>query len=260
MNNIFAGVDVGSATAKVVILKDGRMLTSSIIPTGYDMSQAGERVLEEALKKSSLQREALSYIGVTGYGRHNIPFRNKVISEIMCHAKGAFNMLPRTKVVIDIGGQDSKIIWLDTKGNVVDFTMNDKCAAGTGKFLELIAATLDMKVEELGDLSLRSNNPCSMSSTCAIFAESEVVGLRARGVKREDIISGVHQALALRITSMGTRRGFQREVFFTGGVAKNQGMQHALEKRLGLNIVSNEDCQLMGAFGAALLASESNSN
>lgn len=256
MAKIFAGIDVGSTTSKAVLIQDGKMLAFSVIPTGYDMSRAAEKVLEEVLARIELQRSALSYIVATGYGRHSATFSNKIFSEITCHARGAFATMPAARVVIDIGGQDSKIIWLNEKGNVVDFVMNDKCAAGTGKFLEVISSSLEVKVEELGELSLKSHNPCSISSTCTVFAESEVVGLRSRGARKEDIIAGIHQALALRIISTGTRRGFQREVILSGGVAMNSGMRHALEERIGFNIRTVEYPQLMGALGAALLAAE----
>lgn len=259
-SKIFAGVDVGSTTSKAVILEDARIKAFSIITTGHDMSLAAREVLELVMAKviagNRLHQEDLHYTVVTGYGRRSAGFGDKVISEVTCHAKGAFTMLPATRVVIDIGGQDSKIIWLNEKGNIVDFVTNDKCAAGTGRFLEVISGSLDMKIEELGEFSLTSRSPCSVSSTCAVFAESEVVGLRSRGAEREDIIAGVHQALALRILSMGTRRGFPHEVVFSGGVAKNIGMRHALERRLGFKILLLEEPQIMGALGAALFAAE----
>ncbi len=255
-SKIFAGVDVGSTTSKAVLFQDGRMRAFSVIPTGYDMSLAARKVLEEVMAGNGLHREDFGYIVVTGYGRRAAGFGNKAISEITCHGKGAFTMLPATRVVIDIGGQDSKIIWLNEKGNIIDFVTNDKCAAGTGRFLELIAGTLDVKIEELGEFSLRTQNHCSVSSTCAIFAESEVVSLRSQGAKREDIIAGIHKALALRIVSMGTRRGFPREVVLSGGVAKNIGMRHALAQRIGFEILSLEEPQIIGALGAALIATE----
>jgi predicted CoA-substrate-specific enzyme activase len=259
-SKIFAGVDIGSTASKAVLIQDGKMKAFCIFPTGHNMSLAAREVLEwvmgKAMAGNGPHRRNLDYIVVTGYGRHIAGFGNKVISEITCHGKGAFTMLPAARTVIDIGGQDSKIIWLNERGNIVDFITNDKCAAGTGRFLEVISGSLDVKVEELGEFSLKSQSPYTVSSTCAVFAESEVVGLRSRGAKREDIIAGIHQALALRIVSMGTRRGFQREVVLSGGVAKNIGMRHALEQRIGFNVLSLEEPQLTGALGAALFAAE----
>jgi len=254
---IFAGVDIGSTTAKAVIVRDGRMLAFSIIPTGPDMALAARDVLERVLAANGLRQEELGSIVVTGYGRHTAGFGNKAVSEITCHGKGAFSQLPDARTVIDIGGQDSKIIWLDHKGNIIDFVTNDKCAAGTGRFLELISVSMGMKVEELGDLSMKSTSPSSVSSTCAVFAESEVVSLRSRGAKKEDIIAGVHQALMLRIVGMGTRRGFPKEVVLSGGVAKNTGIRHAFEQKLGHQMPSFENPQIIGALGAAFIAASS---
>jgi len=254
--DVFAGIDVGSTTAKVSLVQGGTCVASALIPTGHDMAQASEMVLGQALEKGKFKKEDLTYTVATGYGRHGVSFADEALSEIACHGKGAFKTIPETRVVVDIGGQDSKLIWLSDTGSVIDFAMNDKCAAGTGRFLDLVSETLGVKLEELGVISLDSHDPCIITSTCAIFAESEVVGLRSRGTGREDIIAGIHQSLALRITSMGSRRGFKKEVVFSGGVAKNIGMQRALEQRIGFSILLPDEPQLLGSLGAALIASE----
>ena len=255
---ISAGVDIGSTTSKATIIKEGKVIGSSLIPSGHDMAQSAETVFEQALKQRRLEKEDINYIIATGYGRHGVLFADETVSEIACHAKGAYTSESGISVIIDVGGQDSKLIWINETGSVMDFAMNDKCAAGTGRFLDLVSGTLGLGLKEMGKISLKSHNPCTISSTCAIFAETEVVALRSRGTSREDIVAGIHQSLALRIMSMGSRRGFKKEVAFSGGVAKNVGMCRAIEEKIGFKLVLPEEPQLMGALGAALLASERN--
>jgi len=252
---IVAGVDIGAATAKAVILNGGKELLSfSIMPTGHNVARAGESILNEALEKAGLSFNALKYIISTGYGRKAVEFADKPVTEIICHAAGAYQMMPHARTIIDIGGQDSKAIGLDDNGNVINFVMNDKCAAGTGRFLEVMAGVLGLKVSDLGAVSLTSEDPCEISSTCTIFAESEVVSLRAEGRSREDLICGIHRAMSHRVAIMAKPVGLKQEVVFTGGVAKNTGMKSALEKEMGLKISVPEEPQIMGALGAAILA------
>ena len=251
---IVAGVDVGAATAKAVILNDNNVLASSVIPTGFSAAGAGEAVTKEALEKAGLAMGDLAYIVSTGYGRRAITFANKVLTEIICHAAGVSWLMTEARTIIDIGGQDSKVIGLDDNGNVTNFVMNDKCAAGTGRFLEVMAGVLGVKISEMGPVSLLGQDPCQISSTCTVFAESEMVSLRAEGRNREDIIAGIHKALARRVAIMGAPVGFKKEVVFTGGVAKNVGIKKALEDELGLEILIPEEPQIVGALGAALLA------
>lgn len=254
---IVAGVDVGAATAKTVILGDGKVLGYSIIPTGHNVKVAAEKATLNAIEKAglSLPIEALDYVISTGYGRNAVTFARKSVTEIICHAKGAHYMVPETRSIIDIGGQDSKAIAVDEQGNVTDFVMNDKCAAGTGRFLEVMADVLEVgSVANMGPLSLLGQNPCSISSTCTIFAESEVVSLRAEGRSREDLIAGIHKAVASRVALMAKRLNIRPQVMFTGGVAKNVGAKKALEEELGLDILVPEEPQIMGALGAALFA------
>lgn len=253
---IFAGIDIGAATSKMVLLEDKLVRSQIIIQTGESVKTAVDSVLHKTLALANLHPEQLDYAVATGYGRHAVGFANQVSSEIICHARGAYAIHPAGSDVIDIGGQDSKVIEISDDGNVVDFIMNDKCAAGTGRFLELIATTLNTKIDDLGGLSLLSRNPCAITSTCAVFAESEVISLRADGREREDIIAGIHRSVAYRIKLMMQSISLKKAVIFTGGVAKNQGVIKALEQELGVEIIVPENPQIMGALGAALLAEQ----
>jgi predicted CoA-substrate-specific enzyme activase len=258
-DKIVAGVDVGAATAKTVILSDSRMLGYAIIPTGYDVRLAARQVTVEALKRSGANKsiDELDCVISTGYGRHAVDFASKAVTEIICHARGAHFMIPETRTIIDIGGQDSKAIELDDQGNIREFVMNDKCAAGTGRFLDVMAQVLQVgSIDNMGPLSLESREPCSISSTCTIFAESEVVSLRATGRSREDLIAGVHKAIASRVAIMASRLNIRPEIIFTGGVAKNVGVKRALEDEFGMAISVPQEPQIVGALGAALLASK----
>lgn len=255
----FAGVDIGSVTAKTVVLKDKVIVGRSTIPTTVSSEKSGLIALGKALESAGLSRPDLKYVIATGYGRIAAPYANKTITEITCHAKGANFLNPRTRTIIDMGGQDCKAMRVNEEGHVIDFALNDKCAAGTGRFLEVVSRVFELMLSELGPLALKSpdNERVPISSTCTVFAESEIVSLMARGEKPENIISGVHYAIAHRIAGMFTRTGVEDEVFFSGGVAKNTGMRKALEEILERKIVvSDEDPQLVGALGAALLARE----
>ncbi|APM38936.1 acyl-CoA dehydratase activase [Clostridium kluyveri] len=257
MSNVtaFAGVDVGSLGTKTVILVDGEIAGFSILRTGPNTEENGLKGLNAALENAGLQREDLKYIIATGYGRISAPYANKTVTEITCHAKGANYVHPQTRTIIDMGGQDCKAIRLDEYGNVTDFAMNDKCAAGTGRFLEVMANVLKVTLDELGPLSLKATEILPISSTCTVFAESETVSLLARGEKAENIIVGIHHAIANRISGMFSRVGIETDLFFSGGVAKNIGMRKALEDVLKINIAAPEkDPQLVGAIGAAVLA------
>jgi (R)-2-hydroxyacyl-CoA dehydratese activating ATPase len=251
---IVAGMDIGSMTTETVILGDGEILASIIMPTGANSRKAAERCLSAALEKAGLKQEEISAIVTTGYGRASFPQATKLITEITCHARGAYFVHPKTRTVIDIGGQDSKVIRLDAQGRNVDFQMNDKCAAGTGRFLEVMAHALEVKVEELGRLSLGAPRTIKISSMCTVFAESEVVSLIADDQPKEVIIRGLHDSIADRVLGMVNRVGIEEEVTLTGGVAKNEGVVHALEERLGIRMFIPPEPQIIGALGAALLA------
>lgn len=251
----FAGIDVGSLGTKAVVLVDGKIVGSSILRTGINSEESGLRGLESALKSAGLQKEDLKYIVATGYGRISAPYANKTITEITCHAKGAHYLHPQTRTIIDMGGQDCKAIRLDEYGNVTDFAMNDKCAAGTGRFLEVMASVFKVSLDELGPLSLKATEVLPVSSTCTVFAESETISLLARGEKSENILAGIHYAIANRIAGLFSRVGIESQVFFSGGVAKNLGMKKAIEEVLKVEIVETSfHPQLTGALGAAVFA------
>jgi predicted CoA-substrate-specific enzyme activase len=250
------GLDIGAATTKAVILEEGKILSYFVAPTGHSVNLATDKVMEDVTKKIGIERSDVKCLVTTGYGRHAIPFADRAVSEIICHAKGANFLLSSARTVIDIGGQDSKIIALDGEGNVTNFAMNDKCAAGTGRFIEVMANVLEVPLEEMGKLSVTSEKPSMISSTCTVFAESEVVSLRARGEARENLIAGIHKGIASRTITMGRSIGFAQEVAFTGGVAKNEGVKQYLEAAIGTQIIVPEEPQIIGALGAALLARE----
>ena len=254
---LVAGVDVGAATAKAVILRDGEISGYSIRPTGYDVKVATNKVLQEALEKAGLlpATSNLDYVVSTGYARGSIGFADKTVTEIICHAMGAHFVIPSTRFIIDMGGQDSKAIEVDPEGNVTNFAMNDKCAAGTGRYLEVMAQVLEVgSVAEMGPLALQSEEPCRISSTCTVFAETEVVVLRAEGKDRKDLIAGVHKAAASRVAAMASGLTVKPDAVFTGGVAKNIGIKKFLETEFRIEFLVPDEPQIIGALGAALFA------
>ena len=250
----FAGIDIGSTMTKIVIMDDE--ISSQVIgPTGAEHRHLANKVMEEALSKAGIAFDELTYVVATGYGRINVPFADKQITEITCHAKGVSSIFPSARTVIDIGGQDAKGIKI-AGGKVVNFVMNDKCAAGTGRFLEVIAEALGLKLEEMGELSLQSKEKVMISSTCTIFAEQEVVSKIADGVPIEDILAGLHEAIASRVFHMAEKMKIEKDVAMTGGVAMNVGMVKALEDQLGFPVLIAREPLLTGAIGAAILGKE----
>lgn len=251
---ITAGIDIGSLTADAVILKDGEILGYSIIPTGANSESAGRTVFMTALELAGVREEDVEAIAATGYGRSSVPFASRTITEITCHAVGARTLCPEAASVIDIGGQDSKVIRLSSDGRVDDFVMNDKCAAGTGRFLEVMAGALETNLESMAELSQKSTQQIRISSTCTVFAESEVVSLVAKGMPKEDIIRGLHEAVAERIYGMVRRIRAREPYVMTGGVAKNLGVVRTIESRLGAKLFIPQEPQIVGALGAAIMA------
>jgi (R)-2-hydroxyacyl-CoA dehydratese activating ATPase len=251
---ITVGIDIGSITAKAAVLDNGRIIGTRVVFTGYNAEAAGSRVFEEIQSELGIQKPDIKRIISTGYGRNAVRFADAAITEITCHAAGAHFLNPRVRTIIDIGGQDSKAIAFDENGKVKDFAMNDKCAAGTGRFLEVMARALEVNLEEFGELSLRSQNPSRISSLCTVFAESEVISLITKGAQRENIIAGIHESIASRVITMAIRVGITSPVMMTGGVAKNKGVVDAFEKKLGLKIEVSSYAQENGAIGAAVLA------
>jgi predicted CoA-substrate-specific enzyme activase len=251
------GVDVGALSTDTVILDGERnIVTYNVLFTGASSKRAALRSFEEALRTAGLRAEDISFIISTGYGREAVPFAHTQVTEISCHARGAHFFFPGTRTVIDVGGQDSKAIRINARGQVVDFAMNEKCAAGTGRFLEVMARALEIDLEEMGERALRAKNPVPISSMCTVFAESEVVSRIAEGHPIEDIIAGLHNAISERLISLLRRVGVEEEVTMSGGVAKNIGVVEALQKKLGLTFNIAFEPQIVGAVGAALIALE----
>jgi predicted CoA-substrate-specific enzyme activase len=252
-----AGVDVGSTQTKAVILGDGREIVARALGmTGANVTKAAERTFNEALAASGLSREQVGYIIGTGYGRYKVTFGDSQVTEISCHARGAHFMFPGTRTVIDIGGQDTKAIRVGTQGEVVDFAMNDKCAAGTGRFLSASAEVLDLPLEKIGALSLEGKDPVRLSTVCTVFVESDIMSYLAQNKKVPDILAGVHRAIAARTISLLQRIGMAAEYTMTGGVARNVGMVTCLEEKLKAPLNVSSDSHFMGAIGAALFALE----
>jgi predicted CoA-substrate-specific enzyme activase len=251
----FTGIDVGSTMTKVVILNGG-IITSIIGPTGPEHRRLANQVMDEALKKAAIPFQAITYIVSTGYGRINVPFADKQFTEITCHARGIASLFPNAKTIIDVGGQDIKGIKIDATGKAIDFVMNDKCAAGTGRFIEVIADTLGVPLDKVGDLSLQSKNPAMISNICTIWAQQEVAASLAEGVPIFDLLAGVHQSLADRIIRMVNRLKVEEAIIVTGGGGKNKGLLKALSEQLGHKILVPEEPLITGALGAALLGKE----
>ena len=254
---IAAGCDVGSLTAKAVILNDQGIVSQAVIQAGSKPEESARTVMELALSRAGLKLEDLGYVIGTGYGRRQIPFVNEVVSEIVCHGKAVHWQNPEVRMVIDVGGQDAKAIRIDANGAVLQYVYNDKCASGTGRFLEVMAEALEVTLGDLGGLALQSHDPISISNQCAVFAETEVVSLLNNGKAKTDIAGGLVRALAHRIAALAKSIGLETPITMSGGVAKNLGVFIAMEEVLGLEFKrADGDPQLNGALGAALLARE----
>jgi predicted CoA-substrate-specific enzyme activase len=252
----FAGVDIGSTMTKVVLTdKAGNLLSFIKGPTGAEHRQLANEVMRQALEEAGLRIGDISYIVATGYGRLNVPFADCQITELSCHARGVSSLFPRARTAIDIGGQDAKCMKIDN-GRLADFVMNDKCAAGTGRFLEVTASALGIRLEDMGDISLKAARKIPISNLCTIFAQQEVVALLSRGEKVENILAGLHDALASRVAALARRLGIEPDLVLTGGVAKNIGMVKAMKESLAYEIFVPEEPLLTGALGAAILAKE----
>jgi len=251
------GVDVGSTQTKAIILDENRQIVGrSLINTGAYVTQAADRAFREAAADAKINADQVSYVVGTGYGRYKVTFGNAQITEISCHARGANLLFPKTRTVIDMGGQDAKGIRVDENGAVRDFVMNDKCAAGTGRFLSNAAETVGVSLDEIGPISLKAKKQVRLSTVCAVFVESDIMSYLAEGKTVEDILGGVHSAIAARTIALVRRVGIEPEVAFTGGVSRNVGMVKALEEKLGFPVNVCEDSHYIGAIGAALFALE----
>lgn len=252
---------MGSNTIKAVALGDGRdVLAHNVEKTSHDIDAVTKSVVDAVMKAAGAALGDCAYIVATGYGRVTCTLANKDVSEITCHARGAHFRMPGTRTVIDIGGQDSKVITLSDNGRAIDFVMNDKCAAGTGRFLEVMAQALGVPLGDFTEISRQSKNPVSISNTCTVFAESEVIGLMARRQSREDIIAGLHLSIASRVYALANRLRVADDVAFTGGVALNGGVKDAIEKVSNRKLQVPPEPQIIGALGAAIIAYETVNN
>lgn len=257
MTALTAGVDIGSRSAKALVLSDGHIAADCMVDTGARPMEAGRKALAGALGKIGGTRVDVEVIVATGYGRVTMEGADRVVTELSCHARGVHFLDPSVGMLIDIGGQDSKAIHLGAGGSLLDFVMNDRCAAGTGRFLESAARVLETDIDTLGEISLDTSRTCQINSTCAVFAESEIIGLIAAGEPLSAISAGLCQAFAGRIANLARRIGIRPPVALVGGGAKNQGLRQALSTELGVDFLPLEiDPQLVGALGAAVIAAE----
>lgn len=255
---IVAGCDIGSLTAKAVLMESGKVLSSAVIQAKNKPSVSAEQVMQMALEGTNLQRDSIAYVVGTGYGRAQIPFVDSVESEISCHARGARHLIPSARMVIDIGGQDAKATRMDEDGKVARFIYNDKCASGTGRFLEIMAEALEIPLGEMGNISAGAKEQLTISNQCVIFAETEVISLVNDGKEIPDIINALHRAMANRVAALACSIGIEKDVVMTGGVAKNSGVFQALCDALNIQLkaLNGSDPQIIGALGAALYAQE----
>jgi (R)-2-hydroxyacyl-CoA dehydratese activating ATPase len=243
-----AGVDVGSTQTKAIVVdEDGGIAGRALIDTGANVVVAAERAYAQALADAHVEEQEVAYVVGTGYGRYRVTFGNAQVTEISCHGRGAVHLFPETRTVVDMGGQDTKAIRVGPSGDILDFCMNDKCAAGTGRFLGAVAAALDIPLPELGTLALASDRPVKISTTCTVFAESEVLSWLGRGKKVEDILLGIHRSMVSRSVGLMRRVGIEREVTFTGGVTKNVGIVRELNAALGFEVNVSDQAHYIGA-------------
>lgn len=250
-----AGIDVGSTQTKSILVDGARAIVArSLIDTGANVKRAGQRALDALIAGASVAREEIKCVIGTGYGRYKIEAGDAQVTEISCHARGAHLLFPDTRTVIDMGGQDTKAIRISSDGDVMDFCMNDKCAAGTGRFLAGAADVLGLSLDDIGEISLRATKPVKMTSVCTVFVESDILSHLAQGQSIEDILAGVHEAIASRTMGLVRRVGVETQITFTGGVARNIGMVRALEAKLEQPLNRSSESQFTGALGAALFA------
>ncbi len=253
---ITVGVDIGSTTSKAALLVDGVYAHGYIGMSTVNPKKTAEEVYDHVLNDAGITREEVDYVVGTGYGRARVAFADHAASEITCHAKGAHHLLPNVRTIIDIGGQDTKVITLDERGNLDEFVMNDKCAAGTGRFLEFMARSLDLTIDEMIEISRQEGEPVIISSICSVFAESEVISMINDEIPLPRVVKGIHKSVAVKIMTLAKRSGMKQDVVMTGGVAKNESVAEAFEKEIGFKLVripDGIDPQIIGALGAAVI-------
>lgn len=251
---VTAGIDIGAETVKVVLLRDGKVVGTSVVRAGIDRVKSAEEAMDLALKAAGMQRNALQKIVATGIGRKEVAFANEVVTEIAADAKGTTYLFPSVRTVIDVGAEEARGIRCDATGRVLDFAKNEKCAAGVGSFVGSMARALEINLTDMGPLSLKSDKDIPMNVTCVVFAESEVVSLIHAKTPKPDIARAIHGAIATRTTSMVRRVGIEKDVALIGGVARNPGVVEMLRKHLGVELLVPKDPDLVGALGAALVA------
>lgn len=251
---VCAGIDVGSSTTKVVLLADGAIASHSLIPTGASSAGSAQTALDIALEKAGLSFVAIDSIVATGYGRVLVPFSHEVVTELSCHARGAHYIFPSARTILDMGGQDCKAIRCDAAGRLMGFAMNDKCAAGTGRFLEVMSQVIEIPLERMGEESLLAQQAVKINSTCAVFAKTEVASLLRRGADMREVLAGLNRAIALRTFTLVRHVHLEPDFVITGGIAKNMGVVKALEERARLTALIPPEPQIVGALGAALFA------
>jgi len=251
---ITLGIDIGSTASKCILMKNGEEIIGEAVVFIGAGTEGPQMSLNQALSCAGLKKEDIAFTVATGYGRASYEEADDQISELSCHARGGIFLFPAVKTIIDIGGQDAKVLKIGVNGKMSNFLMNDKCAAGTGRFLEVMARVLNIPIEDFSDMSLASTEKIDISSTCTVFAETEVISYLAKAVKREDILAAVHRSIASRVGNLARRIGVEEECVLTGGVAHDKGIVRALEENLGVKINTNSYCQLNGAIGAALYA------
>jgi len=254
---IVAGIDIGSSTAKAVIVEDNKIISSCFIPTGPDSAETAQQLMENTLSKSGLVMKDIKYVVSTGYGRVNVPFAKKKITEISCHARGTISIFPKVRTILDMGGQDCKVIRCDEKGRVQSFLMNEKCAAGTGRYLERVSTVLNVPLENIGGLSLQTvEGPAPISSYCTVFAQGDVILLLRQGKHINDILAGVCEALTERTQTLIKKLELVEDFSISGGVAKNIGIVKRLERNFNTKAYVAPEPLIVGALGAALFAQE----
>ncbi|MDX9787884.1 MAG: acyl-CoA dehydratase activase [Desulfobacterales bacterium] len=254
---ITAGIDIGSSSAKIVIMKNNEIIGHAVIPTQPDSVATSKAILEEGLSKSNLTRRNLKYIVATGYGRVNVPYSDEYITEISCHSRGAHWFFPSVRTILDMGGQDCKAIRCNDRGQVTNYMMNDKCAAGTGRFLEIISDTLEIPLEEIGPLSLKASGTIPISSVCAVFARQEIISSLKRGESKENILLSLFESIATRVMGLVYKVGIESDFMVTGGIAKNIGILNRIQNKIkDVNTLACENPQIVGALGAAVFAHE----
>ncbi len=254
---MFAGIDIGSSSTNVVFINSEKeIICYEVIPTSPNHKESAQKAVSSLCEKNNLSESDITYLVSTGYGRKNVNETAKNVTEISCHAKGAIHFYPQARTILDIGGQDSKVIKVNEHGRVEDFIMNEKCAAGTGRFLEAMARILDVRVDQMGELSAHATKEVKLSSVCTVFAESEVISKIAEENTIEDIINGIHDSVCCRTVALLEKAKIDPLVVMTGGVAKNKGLVYKLEKQIGQKVYVPPEPQIVGALGAALIALE----